>query len=355
MTENLFQIFDMYREAVLIAEDDTVVYANRAAELLFGRDVKKTELYDIFPAHLLMGNEYPLTGSAEINGTTYSVSITEDECHKIFSIFSNAGGIDENTANVIDSISSAMRDQLGVLNVSSRIITPAIENINDKKLNYSLAALQHTYHSLARLASNMKIFSALYNCTKPFNTQTFDIVNLCKEMVEFISYSMKNRNVKIEVISSADKILYRGDGDKIAQMILNVLSNSLKYLGDDGVISIKIKEQKKKVVIAIHDNGAGLKTAEMSSVFNNYREPKKFTDPQSGVGIGLSVVQNIAKMHGGSAVLESKPKRGTTVTIVLPHNEEYSLFERDREVDPDYLTNLSDVLPTEAYYTKYLD
>ncbi len=355
MTENLFQIFDLHSEAVVIAEREKVVYFNPAAKTLFGHKIENSDLSGLFPARFLANNDNSFTDTFYLGEASYKVTAARDDRHTVYSIFGGAPGVEESTANIIAGIGSAMRDMLGVLNAASRNLTPAIESIDDKKLNYSLAAVQHTYHSLHRLSDNMKIFFDLYNCTNELKVQTFDIVELCKEMVDFISYSLHSRNLDIQLNCEKNRILYKGDGNKIAKMILNLLSNSIKYTPNGGKISITIKEKRTGITLAVKDNGSGIPADVVSNAFNSYVLPKKFSDPVRGVGLGLAVVQHVARLHGGTAVLETSASKGTTVTVTLPRSKDFALADHDSEIGMNYLTNLSDVLPTEAYFSKYLD
>ena len=93
----------------------------------------------------------------------------------------------------------------------------------------------------------------------------------------------------------------------------------------------------------------------MVNIFNRYKEPKNLADPRGGVGMGLAIVQQIAELHGGNVVLESVRGAGTTVTVMLSNHASDDVSEKDEPPNINLLTNLSDVLPTECYYPKYLD
>lgn len=356
MIEKLFNVFELYSEAVVVVEGDKAIYCNHAAKELFADALQETKLRDIFPSAFFEIDSECFASSITYQEKTYGVVVTSAEKYKIFSILLRQPGIVEETANLLDSLSGTMRDLLGIFSASANMLSPAIENLNDPKLNYALASFYHTYHSMSRLANNIKTFCNLYDYGKSFGFKTFDLVALCEEIIDSISYSLKDKNIHLEFEHDTEQILFKGQGDKIVQLILHLLSNSIKYTPPRGFISLSLKKTRAdNILLSVKDNGEGIPSHVMVNIFNRYKEPKNLADPRGGVGMGLAIVQQIAELHGGNVVLESVRGAGTTVTVMLSNHASDDVSEKDEPPNINLLTNLSDVLPTECYFSKYLD
>jgi two-component system sensor histidine kinase VicK len=120
---------------------------------------------------------------------------------------------------------------------------------------------------------------------------------------------------------SVAKGLPRINGDKarIEQVLLNILSNAVKYTPDGGKIEITGGTTGNKVWIKIKDNGIGIPEEDLSRIFDRfYRVDKARSRESGGTGLGLSIAREIVIRHGGDIMIESAAGGGTTVTIVWP-------------------------------------
>lgn len=112
-----------------------------------------------------------------------------------------------------------------------------------------------------------------------------------------------------------------GDRAKIEQVLINIISNAVKYTPDGGNIAISAGSGEGKVRITVQDNGIGIPPEDMDRIFERfYRVDKARSREFGGTGLGLAIAQEIVTQHGGNISLTSKPGEGTLVTITLPIN-----------------------------------
>jgi cell cycle sensor histidine kinase DivJ len=110
-------------------------------------------------------------------------------------------------------------------------------------------------------------------------------------------------------------------GDKRAckQIVINLLSNALKFTGRGGQVSIAARLQGPSVLITVTDTGVGISPLDLAHLGNAFFQARSGLDrAYEGTGLGLSVVRGLVGLHGGSIALESAPGEGTCVTVRLP-------------------------------------
>ena len=116
-----------------------------------------------------------------------------------------------------------------------------------------------------------------------------------------------------------------------------------------------------RVVLSVGDGGDGIRGDVLPTAWNRYSAPKELSEQTGGLGLGLSIVQNIARLHGGSAVLETRPGEGTTVTVSLPVERPAPTDSRSAITDTDgygmqqLLTELAGAIGYEKYTQLYMD
>lgn len=114
------------------------------------------------------------------------------------------------------------------------------------------------------------------------------------------------------------------DYDKIEQVILNILSNAVKYSGEGTDISINLKEAESTFEIVIKDGGTGISENDLERVFERfYRVDKARSRANGGTGLGLSIAKEIVEAHHGQIEIQSALGKGTTVRITLPFNGDF--------------------------------
>ena len=109
------------------------------------------------------------------------------------------------------------------------------------------------------------------------------------------------------------------DKDRLRQVIYNLLSNSIKYLGDDGKVSITLDKLDSGVKLSIADNGIGIAQEDLPFIFERfYRSDVSRNKETGGTGLGLSISKALIEAHQGSISVDSVLGRGTKFIIILP-------------------------------------
>jgi two-component system sensor histidine kinase VicK len=127
----------------------------------------------------------------------------------------------------------------------------------------------------------------------------------------------RNQEFTLKFESSLPKI--RGDRTRVEQVLINMVSNAIKYTQNGGRISITAGASGDYVWATVKDNGMGIPSADVPRVFDRfYRVDKARSRESGGTGLGLSIAKEIVARHNGTIELESELGKGTTITVTLP-------------------------------------
>jgi signal transduction histidine kinase len=126
-----------------------------------------------------------------------------------------------------------------------------------------------------------------------------------------------DRRLCVEVTGTCSDIC--ADRDRLSQVLINLISNAVKYTPDGGKISITLSDAKGEVIFRIRDTGVGIPEEELPYIFERfYRADKSRNRNTGGSGIGLAIVRSIVTAHGGRVDVESRPGAGSCFTVALP-------------------------------------
>jgi heavy metal sensor kinase len=143
-----------------------------------------------------------------------------------------------------------------------------------------------------------------------------DFVEMVRDMVEEFQIPAEAQGVKLDAKLPAECHL-QADRIQIERMISNLVSNAIKYTPAGGAVQVQLTRDQETCRFAISDNGVGIAPDHLPHIFDRfYRVPS--SDPNKGLGLGLSFVAWIIKAHGGSIDVQSELNKGTTFTVELP-------------------------------------
>ncbi len=172
---------------------------------------------------------------------------------------------------------------------------------------------------MARLVTDLLTLSRYDSNKKKTQKESFDLGELVKRCQEKLAIEIKKKGHKVNCFVTADVPLVYADKDDIERVVLNILTNSIKYTPDNGEIKIYVGFVYNDAYIKIFDNGIGIPEDDLSRIFERfYRVDKARTREMGGTGLGLSIAKEILDKNGGSIDIKSKVGEGTEVVIRIP-------------------------------------
>lgn len=145
----------------------------------------------------------------------------------------------------------------------------------------------------------------------------FDLTELVKVLINNFESNFLAKGIKIEFSGSKEIIL--ADRDKISQVVVNLLSNALKYTPEGGEVRVSVKGTEDAAQIIVSDNGAGIPKEDIPNIFERfYRADKSRNRLTGGAGIGLTISKAIIVAHGGTIDVNSSKETGSEFIVTLP-------------------------------------
>jgi len=152
------------------------------------------------------------------------------------------------------------------------------------------------------------------------NKEKFDLLDLVRQL--FNNFQAEFHNKKVILDLHGEPAILIADRDKISQVIVNLLSNAMKYTSMGDVVELKVESDFDRVVLRVKDTGTGIDPEDLPHVFERfYRADKSRTRETGGAGIGLAIVKAIVNAHEGFISVDSIKNQGTTFTVTLPRGK----------------------------------
>ena len=146
----------------------------------------------------------------------------------------------------------------------------------------------------------------------------FDIVELIKEVFESLDLKAKEKNIELLFEKDYNSILVDADKNKIAQVLTNLIGNSIFYGNQNGKTLISISGVDDLILVSVVDNGLGIEEVHLNRLFERfYRVEKSRNRNEGGSGLGLAIVKHLLEAHGQSITVKSKVGKGSTFSFGL--------------------------------------
>jgi PAS domain S-box-containing protein len=198
------------------------------------------------------------------------------------------------------------------------------KDICKEKPNYCayFKSMKQNCFRLIRLVNNIIDINEIEARMYELNKQNCDIVSLVEDITFSVIDYAKNKKIKIIFDTNVEKKVIACDADKIERVILNLISNAIKFSYNEGNILVSLIDCNNKVIIKVKDNGIGIPKENQKNIFNRYEQvDKSLRRRREGSGIGLSIVKGLVEMHGGTISVNSELGLGSEFIVELPSEQ----------------------------------
>jgi signal transduction histidine kinase len=187
-----------------------------------------------------------------------------------------------------------------------------------KKQDEYLETIVEESERLTRLLDSVLDFSQIERGRRTYRLRKASIADVVRATVRAVEYPLKREgfDLRVKIEDDASALL---DADAVEQALLNLVVNAMKYSGESREIDLRLSSQDGQARIEVRDRGLGIPREEQARIFESfYRVETEENRRIPGAGLGLALVEHVAKGHGGRVLVESAPGRGSTFTLELP-------------------------------------
>ena len=193
------------------------------------------------------------------------------------------------------------------------------EEVTAKKF---LHIISENAHRLGRLVDDLLVLSSIELGEMTLRFENVSIANVINSVLPMFETKAAEKSLTVDKWISDGLPFIWADRDKMAQILVNILDNAVKFTPSGGKISISaVRDNSGFVVVKVTDMGIGIQKMEIPRLGERfYRADKTRSRELGGTGLGLSIVKHLMKAHNGSIDIESQVGRGTTVSLAFPQN-----------------------------------
>jgi len=188
----------------------------------------------------------------------------------------------------------------------------------------TLEALEETLQEVKRMTELVDALLTLARADEgraPLHREPVDLRTIVLEVQETGELLAEQAGVTMNVSTPPDPVVVPVDQSRVRQLVLNLLTNAVKYTPRGGSVSVDLAQDDGRVVIAVTDTGVGIALGDLPHIFDRFwraDSARTRTGERPGAGLGLAICKWIAEAHGGTIEVHSRPGRGSRFTVTLP-------------------------------------
>ena len=248
------------------------------------------------------------------------------------------------------NVSHELRTPLNLIFSTLQVMTMYKDNKldlgDDEKLNKYIALIEQNSNRLLKLVNNLIDITKIGSNSFELKLDNYDIVDIVKKIALSTEDYIQEKEREFEFNSQLDSKVIGCDPFNIERILLNLISNAVKFTNTGDKIAVNISNKKGWVRISVKDTGIGIKEDKQNIIFEQFRQAdESFTRRSEGSGIGLALVKSLVELHGGQIWVESEYGIGSEFIIELPdkrventkdHREQQRLQSLINKIDVEF-------------------
>lgn len=228
-------------------------------------------------------------------------------------------------ANFVADVSHELKTPLSLIRLFGETLQSGRVTSEEKRQEYYEIITRESTR-LSNLINNILDFARIEAGHREYALEPTDIAQVVRETYEVYRTQLEHSGFEHHLTAAASLPTVEADRDAIAQALINLIQNAIKYSGEDRYLAIDVSEDVRRgrrgVLISVHDRGIGIRPEDRAHLFDGFfRAADSRVREQGGTGLGLALVKHIVDGHGGLLDVESRLVKGSTFRIFLPAAE----------------------------------
>ncbi len=226
-------------------------------------------------------------------------------------------------AQVFTSISHELKTPLNVIFSAAQLIEMSFKketsNIKKEDLKKNISIIKQNCHRFTKIINNIMDLSSMESGFYKLDFSNRNIVEIIENIVDSVRNYVEDTGLHIIFDTDTEEKIMAVDIEKMERIILNLISNAIKFTPKGENIYIEIKDKGNFLLILVSDCGVGISEEDLATIFNRYKKvDNSLIRNTEGSGIGLTLVKTMVKIIGGEISVESELGKGSLFTVKLP-------------------------------------
>lgn len=222
----------------------------------------------------------------------------------------------------ISNISHELRTPVAVIMSSTQLLELNLEKIENEysnSNNNNIKIIRQNCFRLLRLTNNIIDIAKVDSGFMNLKLCNVNIIYVIEEMVDSVLPFAQSKNLNIIFDTTKEELIMSVDIEKIERIVLNLISNAIKFSNFNSDINITLETRKNIFILSVKDNGVGIDEKNINSIFDKFTQvDNSMVRKNEGSGIGLSIVKSFVELHNGTVKVKSKPNEGSEFIVELP-------------------------------------
>lgn len=338
-------ILALSADPALLAKNGRIIYANAAACRLLGADCSGQTIRSLLGEEIASVQSGSFLGELSRDGKRFLLRVQAMEGLQVFFLRES-----EITARLVSdsflvALRGAMMDQQAAIALLKNRLTPAGESACPE-----LASITRSCFQINRIVTNVSVIHGVENGSVLFLPRAMELSRFLLDLTDSVSLLFPAPELSVSLPETCP---CTADPALLEILVLNLLSNAIRHAKGCTRISLRLVPLGDQLLLSVDDDGCGIPADEMHTAFDRFRHQHTLQELGLGAGLGLTTAREIAHLHGGTLLLESREGRGTAVRVSLNRvSAPLALHAQTPTYDLNYnsiLTGLADCLPSEAF------
>jgi two-component system phosphate regulon sensor histidine kinase PhoR len=225
-------------------------------------------------------------------------------------------------AEFIDNLSHELRTPLTTVRLLTERLMDELENLDvPDRVRHRVRTIDVETGHLVQMVNELLDLSRIEQAATQLHLEDVAVGPLVEGALARLATFADRQGVELraDLPTEPELPFVRGDGERLGQVLVNLLHNAVKFSPDGGIVTVRARRTGGEIDIAVEDQGVGISRADQARIFERfYKVDRARERGPGGTGLGLSIARHIVEAHGGRLWVESEEGRGSTFTLALP-------------------------------------
>jgi signal transduction histidine kinase len=268
----------------------------------------------------------PLIAKDKVIGALEAINklqgeFTEEDQHILMDLGAQAAVAIETArlfqqSDLIAEMVHELRTPLSSLRTAAHLLTR--QDVSPEKREQVVQIMHTETTRLTEMTTAFLDLARLESGRMQLQAQRFDLIPLLEECVQMMCSKAEVGGLELQLTTLDTLPPLKADRDKIKQVVLNLISNAIKYNRPNGQISISAESTEGEIMIVVSDTGSGIRETDLAHLFEKFYRARAAEKSTTGTGLGLAISKRIIEMHGGHIEVHTQVGQGTSFFVHLP-------------------------------------